>query len=219
MNALIIGRRRQGKSTLALRLCQSYHRTVIVFDPNAQFTSASTILTDAEELSSWLADDSIPHDIAVIRPHPGSIDEEFAELVEVVWPLGNYALLLDESSCLQRPNHIHPELERLMRQAPRDGALNADGRSVDVSVVQTTHRPVDVNSLCRALATDTFLSQMQLRRDLDVVTAQWGEEVAAELPRLPRFNAVHVYTDLDGRQKYSIWNEPDKWYSPIGIAA
>lgn len=218
MTGLIIGRRRQGKSTLALRLCRTWHKTVFIFDPNAQFQGLETVTT-TEDLEEWVNEDG-EHGVIVFRPDPARIEDDFDDMVSLIWPLGNYALLIDEASAVQRPTFCHPQLERLMRQAPRDGARNADGRIVDVSVIQTTHRPQDVNNLCKALSSDTFLFQSQLQRDLDVVKEQWGEQVAATLPNLQRWNLTHVYSDLtDARTKYSVWRKPELWYLPIAAIA
>lgn len=213
MNAVVIGRRRQGKSTLALRLCLTYHRTVFVFDPNNQFPSLESVNT-IEELEDWLGQD-VEHGVIRFVPDPTRVEDDFSDLVDVIWPLGNYALLIDEAGSVQRPQGLHPQLERLMRQAPRDGATNTSGQITDVSICQTVHRPTDCHSLCRALATDTFLFQAQLRRDLDLIESQYGDSVSSKLPALKRWELVHTYTDLNGRQQYSIWRNHQQWFIPI----
>jgi hypothetical protein len=215
MNAIVMGRRRQGKSTLALRLCRTYHQTVFVWDPNNQFSALPESTDDIQELREWIDDESLEHGVIVFRPRPGELEDDFTDLVDVIWPLGNYALLVDEASTVQRPQLTHPKLELLMRQAPRDGAVNTEGASLDVSVVQTSHRPADINSLCRALATDSFLFQVSLRRDLDVIEAQHGADVAAVLPTLQQWHVCHTFQGNDGRQHYATWTEPADWYAPI----
>ena len=213
MNGLVFGRRRQGKSTLALRLAMTHHKTVFVFDPNAQFSNpAIPRVNDLEILGAWIEDEQIEHGAIIYRPNAGSIHEEFDELVELIWGLGNYCLLIDEAAALQRPHSLHPQLERLMRQAPRDGAENADGTVVDVSVIQTLHRPTDAHSICRSLQTDTFIAQTQLARDLAIIEEQFGPEVAADLPNLSRWEFLHCFTDLEGVQQYSVWDKPEGWY-------
>lgn len=213
MNGLVFGRRRQGKSTLARFLARSKYKTVVYFDPNAQFRGLPHQCFHLDEFAEWLED---PRGEIVFRPDPREIETQFDEFVELLWPRGNYALVLDEASCLQNSHGTHPQLERLMRQAPRDGARNANGQIVDVGIIQTIHRPSDANTICRALATDQFFFQAQLRRDLDVVENQFGERVAAALPELARFHCVHVWSDLDGRIKHSCWSDPSRWYNRIG---
>lgn len=213
MNALIFGRRRQGKSTLSFFLARRRHQTVIVFDPNAQF-DGRMVVYNLEDVREWI--DQGGRGEIIFRPTPGMIEEDFETLVEVLWNYGNYALIVDEASCVQNAHSIAPSLERLMRQAPRDGARNRSGAIVDVTVIQTLHRPADANTICRALATDAFIFQTQLARDLDTVENQWGAEVRAHLSTLARWHCVHIWSDLDGSQRYSIWRDPSKWYVAIG---
>lgn len=220
MNALIFGRRRQGKSTLALRLALSYHHTVFLFDPNAQYHLGAGVpmFQELEDLQEWMEDRRVDHGIVIYRPRVNrqsqSLDESFADFAEVISQKGHWGLVIDEASYLQNHARIDPALEGLMRQAPRDGARNAAGQVVDVSIIQTTHRPVDAHSICRALCSDTFFFQSSLRRDIDFIESQYGPEVSGALTDLPRWNTVHVY-DSGGRQQFTIWDRPDAWYLDI----
>lgn len=221
MNALIFGRRRQGKSTLALRLALSYHHTVFVFDPNSQYHlgPAVPVFQELEDLQEWMDDRRIDHGIVIYRPRVNrqaqSLDESFADFTEVISTRGHWGLIIDEATYLQNHARCDPALEGLMRQAPREGARNDAGEIVDVSIIQTTHRPVDVHSICRALASDTFLFSASLRRDLDFVENQYGPEVSSSLTDLQRWHTVHVYSDDAGRQQFTLWNDPQKWYLDI----
>jgi len=213
MNALIFGKRRQGKSTLALRLALIHHHTVVIFDPNNQYELGAGVpmYSSIPQFEAWLQDEEIDHGLIVYRPDVRSIETEFEDVVDLLWEKGHYALVVDESTYVQGFNRIHPSLERLVRQAPRDGARNAEGAVIDVSVIQTLHRPADAHSLCRALASDMFYFQVSLPRDLQAVEDQWGEEVAEELTDLPRWVTLHAWQSLDGKECYSIWTDPSVW--------
>lgn len=221
MNTLIFGRRRQGKSTLALRLAMTYHHTVFCFDPNNQYNlgEAVPVIHETEDLQEWIDNREIDHGIVIYRPRVNrqsqSLDESFADFVEVIQAKGHWGLIVDESTYLQNHARIDPALEGLMRQSPRDGARNAAGQVVDVSIIQTTHRPVDAHSICRALCSDTFLFAASLRRDIDFVEAQYGPEVAQHLTNLQRWHTVHVYADASGRQQFTIWDNPQAWHIDI----
>lgn len=211
-NILIIGRRRQGKSTLALFIARRRHKTIVIWDPNSQYNGFHTLYS-LDELAEWIAGED--HGEVVFRPDPTDLEDQFEGFVDLLWGQGNYALIIDEASTVQTPHSIHGQLERIMRQAPRDGAKNRSGQLVDVTVIQTTHRPTDLHMICRALATDVFIFQQTLLKDLQRVSDQWGEDVAAQLPELERWHCIHVYTDLDGRQQYKRWDDPTKWHIAI----
>ena len=193
-----------------------YHHTIVVFDPNVQYNIGGVpLFSSIAQFEAWLDDDEADHGLVVYRPNVDSIQEEFRDCVDLMWPHGHYAFIIDESTYVQGSNRIHPSLERLVRQAPRDGARNAQGAVVDVTVIQTLHRPADSNTLCRALASDTWYFQVSLPRDLEAVELQWGDEVAGELTDLKRWNTVHCWQGPDGKEQYTTWNDPATWYLNI----
>ena len=205
MNALIYGRRRQGKSTLSLALALSTDKQVAIFDPNAQF-HVGAIVTTADELNRSL--DEGEH-VVVFRPRPDEIDADFTIFGSTVWQWNPLAVIIDETSSVQSANRIHPELERLLRQAP-------DG----VDLIQSTHRLVDTQRLTRSLATDMFFFQSTLRADLAVVEAEVSAKVAERIRSLPVYQCLHYWIDVGGVSRYSIWSESEVWYVGIaGIAA
>jgi len=205
-HAVIWGRRRQGKSTLALALAiASGKRPIIIFDPCDQYAAWPAV---DEELLEELLDS----DFGIARYSPGGQDPEqaFSNLMLVldggVWRWSDYALIIDESSILQRPQRLHPALDRLVRQAPDD-----------ILVIQTMHRPSDAHPLVRSLASDYFWFQTYLARDLEVVEDTWGAEVADEISRLPSYHLLHFWLDFGGEPRWKIWNDPSIWYVPLRI--
>ena len=203
-HAVIWGRRRQGKSTLALALAiASAKRPIIIFDPCDQYTLFPAANDD-------LLEELLDSEYGVVRWSPAGDDPEnaFENLMAILdggtWRWAEYALIVDESSILQRPQRIHPALDRLVRQAPDD-----------IFVVQTMQRPSDAHPLVRSLASDYFWFHTYLARDLEVVADTWGTEVAERISQLPSYHVLHFWLDLGGKPRWTIWSDPAIWYVPL----
>lgn len=202
MLAVVIGRRRQGKSTLALSLAQSKGQTTIIFDPNDQYGNVPTI----ETLDAFM-ESSGPESVGRIVPSdPVAEWEALAAFLDGgAWAWGEYTLIVDECSMLMSPQKLHPDLERYARTSPKD-----------VSVILTTHRTVDVHTLFRALATDWYIFQQHLDRDLETIGDNFGLDVAAASAQLPEYHLIHFWLDVGGVPMWSIWDKPEEWYIDIG---
>jgi len=202
MLAVIIGRRRQGKSTLALSLAKNTGKTTIVFDPNDQYGNLEIIGNVAE----WM-EAAEPTSVGRILPVDPVADFEtlIAELDGGEWRWGEYALVVDECSMLMSPSKVHPALERYARTSPKD-----------VDTILTTHRSVDVNTLYRALATDWFVFHQYLDLDLQYLEDQFGSEFAEQCKVLETYHVNHHWLDPGGAPRSEIWADPEIWYSDIG---
>lgn len=203
MQALVLGRRRQGKSTVALAIAASQNNTTIIFDPNAQFCGFPTTSSVAEVerfLSATI--ESHARNVVVFRPQPGLTAEDFTALTDMLWGWDDFSLIIDEAAALQKPAYLHPNLERLVRQAP-----------AGVVVIQTTHRIVDIHRLCRMLASDVwFFYVRQNDADLKTVQAEYCAEVAELIPYLRRYECLHYWLADGGAQRYAVWDDPKAWY-------
>lgn len=204
-HAVIWGRRRQGKSTLALALAVAAARpSIIIFDPCEQFLAFPHV--ELDELDEWLETEEAR--IVRYAPRGQDVEQAFSDLMDVLdggqWAWADYTLILDESSLLQRPQRLHPALDRLIRQAPDD-----------ITVIQTMHRPSDAHPLVRSLATDYFWFSTYLARDLDVARDTWGDEVADRIARLPVYHVLHFWLDRGGEPRWRVWDQPDLWYVPL----
>lgn len=210
MNALILGRRRQGKSTLALSLGLAHNASVVIFDPNAQFrafpyTSQTGRIVEALE-------SEIPEPVVVFRPRPGAIEDDFEALAQTLWPANqtdplweNYAFLVDECSAIQSPQWLHPSLERLLRLTP-----------TDITLIQTTHRLVDTHRLTRALATDVFLFHSTSGKDLAIIEQEFESvELAKIVSNLKVYQCAHYTIAEGGERKFWIWEDPRDWFLEI----
>jgi hypothetical protein len=215
--ALILGRRRQGKSTLALSIAARYHTDILIFDPNAQFKGFRTF-EDVEEFRAWWTKEQV-HGISVYRPQIGEVEECFEDFISVLRDdkghalYGNLALIVDEASELQSSYAVNETLDWCLRRSPRDETTPA-GQVADWSVIQTTHRWPDANNLTKSQVTDVFMFQTTLSRDLKVVADTYGQDIAQILPRLKRHEVLHWWLD-DGRAKYAVWRNPAEWYISI----
>lgn len=203
MNALIFGRRRQGKSTLSLVLAAATGaQTILILDPNDQYGHVPVL--HLADLAVWLRRGGR---LARIMPEQPVAD--FAAVLAVLdagrWAWADWALVVDESSYLQRPQAIDPEFERLMRQSP-----------ADIHLVQNTHRVVDTHNLVRALATDVFIFATHLQRDLDYLALNFGPGLADRAATLAPYQVIHWWVAPGGAPAWQVWNEPQAWYYNIG---
>jgi hypothetical protein len=186
---------------LALALSQ-LRRPVIIVDPCAQYR-AYPLYESAEDAFQDAG-------VNVFRAGFESDPEEnfsrvMAELDGGVWNYADYTLIVDEASFLQRPQAMHADLARLIRQAPDD-----------ITVIQTLHRPSETHTTVRALATDAFFFQMYLPRDLDCVSEAYGSDVAEAVRHLGPHQVLHWWLGPAGNPTWCVWNDPQIWYVPIG---
>lgn len=206
MLAIVIGRRRQGKSTLALALAAAAGQTTLIFDPNDQF-GAIPRLDGPAAVPAWLTESGADA-VARIVPSP-PVEDAWAELADTLdggeWRWADYTLILDECSMLMSPYQIDDRLERFARTAPRD-----------VNVILTTHRPRDVHALFRALATDWFVFQTTIELDLKSLRDDFGPELPDRVQTLPPYHVAHYWLDAGGAPRLAVWDRPEEWFIEIG---
>lgn len=203
MLAVIVGRRRQGKSTLALALAKAKRQTILIFDPNNQFGAIPAI----DDIETWL-ESADEKSIGRIIPNP-PVEDAWAELADILdggkWEWAEYTLILDEASMLMSPHQLDDRLERFARTSPKD-----------VHLILTTHRARDINPLFRALATDWFVFQTNIALDIETLRKNFGDEMAQIVPTLPKYHVAHYWLSDGGEPKIDVWNKPLEWYIDIG---
>lgn len=202
MLAVLIGRRRQGKSTLGLALAKQSGKTTVIFDPNDQYGDIEEIT----DLAEWMAAASSDSVGRVIATDPVADFESMVnELDGGTWKWSDYAFVIDECSMLMSPSYLHPGMERYARTSPKD-----------VEVILTTHRIVDVNTLFRSLATDWFVFKQYLELDLRYLQDQFGPTFAEECKNLEPFQVMHHWLAAGGEPMQEKWADPDEWFIEIG---
>ena len=207
----VYGKRRQGKSTLALSLAISVHKVVVVFDPNHQFVQAfSTVeLPVLRETLRSIAE-SGRDEYRFIRVGPfaqDEIDDAFESFSEILWEFEDLSVIVDETSLVQNSHYIHPSLDRWLRRTPRD-----------ICFIQTTHRIVDTNTLTRYHTDEVFFFFTSNLKDHKAIGDNFerGVEVAAILGTLQRHQVLHYWPDENQRAQFDVWEDGRAWYLPLG---
>jgi len=209
MQAVIIGVRRQGKSTLALHLARQHAKCIIVFDPNNQFKSLYAV--DSPERLQWAIEDQEHSEIRYL-PDADNVWDSFAGFAECVWYMlaGVYALIIDECQELQSPSNIHPLLARFLRRAPTE--VDAPNTT---HIYQCTHFPADLHKLSKGLATDWYIFRITLRAQVEAVRDQWGDEIAERVQQLDKYTFLHSWLGEGGSIESEVITDSDSWNTHI----
>jgi len=198
MNALVFGRRQQGKSTLAFALAEEKQLPVAIYDINAQFRAwPEEVVSDPSDFALKIEDS----DLVIYRPESDPW-EEFEPVADALWERDGYVLIVDEASQLQSPSAAHPKLDRLVRMC--------DAKTVHL--IQTIHRPADAAVICRSLATDWYIFRTNQENDLKVIAERCGARVAQEAASIQPHEYVH-WDDSAGI--YTVCKRPDSWFRDI----
>ncbi len=202
MITLSLGRREQGKTTLAYFVALKMP-TRVVFDPRKQFKTSQTISLDGmglyEELDSKAE--------VIVQPVFG-VQEVFRQTCDEVmqWITDNpgepVALLVDEARFVDTPSFIPDSFDFLMRCTSRE----------DMNIIMTAHRPVDISVDIRAIADFWAIFHTTQEHDLKVIAERCGNEVADIVAALP---PRHVVMWDDSTGTYNVYREPDKWFADI----
>lgn len=204
MLAVIIGRRRQGKSTLAFALAKSKKQTVIVYDPNNQYEALPSV--PLESIGNVMKESNGETVIRIVPEDTvGDWDTLAAELDGGCWRWGEYTLIIDEASMLMSAGKVNAALERYARTSPKD-----------VNVILTTHRSVDIHTLFRSLASDWYIFHQHIERDLETIGDNMGVDVALAASKLPEYHVIHFWLDVGGLPRWQVWDKPSDWYIDIG---
>lgn len=198
MITLVIGRRRQGKSTLAFWLAKREGGGIVIYDPAGQYRRF-LVVHDAEELDFAVRD---KQQVIVYQPTSADIQGEFAVVADAMWDWVGFTFLIDEAWQVQTA--YKP-----------DEMLNVWLRKMDMeqtSLIMTVHRPRDVSTLARSVATDWYIFRSTHPRDLDVIEEQCGPSVREAVSQLPLHHYVHYQTDTES---FEVISEPATWYESL----
>lgn len=203
MIAICIGRKEQGKTTLAYHLALK-NPTRVIFDPREHFYSSIDVIDSAQGLYELLDEKSE----VIVKP-PDHIPEHFELVCEQLraWIRDNreeeFSLLVDEAYDAKTPDFMPPALDWLMRKTKRQ----------QTRIIFTVHRPVDVATDIRALSDDWFIFQITQEHDLRIINERCGSEVAELVSRLGAREFIHWNDSLGIWKKFT---ESSKWYVSLG---
>lgn len=124
---------------------------------------------------------------ASIRDKPAQDREIFDDALQEIWNSGKWCVFADEIRYLTDNLKLDREFETLWLQ----------GRSLGVSIVCATQRPVGIPLEAFSQATHLFLFRENDQRNIDRMaefTAGDKELAKYVIPRLPRYEALYIDT-------------------------
>lgn len=195
-------------------LAKQRHAGVVVFDPRAMIQGIVVFgpdeLHDAIERKAWREGP------IVYRYDSTDHNAEFGEMTQVLFPprfpVGGFALIIDEAGLLQTANSIDENLARVVKQHPTFPARES------VTVIQTSHRLSEFHGASKALMNELYIFQTTHPRDLETLADHTdGEAAIAEAVRqLPRHHCVrYKYGRQEaGVSQWELWDRPEAWFVP-----
>ena len=173
---------------------------IVVYDLNSQVTAwPECVLTDLESLTLAL---EAKQPLVIYRPDQDNVDDDFKAFSDILWPLTNYILIIDEAHWLQSPGWAHPCLAKYVRMADPYG----------VDLIQVAHAPADLWGRARSLASDWYIFLTTRPADLDAIELQCGEEIRLEVSRLGLHDYIHWNADAHTTE---IVTDSSLWYVDI----
>jgi hypothetical protein len=208
MIILDIGRRGQGKTTLAVYLARKTARRFI-FDPRdlVQQTPGDRLKTSSPTLIAQgvdrVVDDQVPELVIVPALEPqtafNALTNELYEWLKRE-PRASFALVVDELRFL--PELETAQFEWLLRCSQPDR----------VHIILTCHRPADIPVNIRAIADQWLVFRMTQEHDLKVLSER-SPRAALAARHLDKREFV-AWDDSSG--EFKTFKRPDQWFVPLG---
>lgn len=230
MNIATIGRKYEGKTTLAVFLaCRIMDRTnsykVWMFDPKWSVrnpaprvggkTRKFEFTDDIGDFERILRSDG---DAAIFRPQISfdkddeeSTWEDFLHFVEAIRlesllkhpPERPIVIVVDEAYLLQEGRAVHPAL----------AAANKLATEGKIYIIQAAHAPKEIAPKMRRELDELYLFRQDDPVDLDAIHERCGEQCAEIVSSLPLH---HVLVFKSRSRSFEVWKHPEGWYSDIG---
>src|SRR6266404_4319747 len=217
MNAIFVGEKRSGKTTLAFHLALETAGGIVVFDPKKEFRDWPGTVSDVSGLNRAIKE---KHRVVIWRPQGDEDDAmqiSFDALAD--WVLAkhdlalakgwdktgfHFTLLVDEAYNLQSHAWINAKLLRILSQC-RPEILN---------VFQTFQSVKNVNSDSRSRVSDWFLFTITLPTDLKRLEEFAMPEVIEQVRTLPEHEYVHFLNEK-GTVASEVVKDSADWYEPL----
>ena len=185
---------------MALDVQQRTGKGIIIYDLNSQVRAwPERVYSDLESVSLAIEQKQT---LIVYRPDQDNVEEDFRAFCDIIWPLTNYILIIDEAHWLQSPQWAHPSLEKYVRMADPYG----------VDLIQVAHAPADMWGRARSLASDWYIFLTTRPADLDAIALQCGEDVSDEVVRLGQHDYLHWNADAHTSETVK---DPTAWFIDI----
>jgi hypothetical protein len=226
MNAIFVGEKRSGKTTLAFHIALNPSRYdagmhdgggIIVFDPKKEFRDWPATVSTISEMESFLKQ---KHRVIIWRPSGDEDDAmqiSFNALADWILEKHDFALaqgwdkagfyftlLVDEAYNLQSHAWINPKLLRILSQC-RPEILN---------VFQTFQSVKNVNSDSRSRVSDWFIFTITLPTDLKRLEEFAMPEIIGEVKSLPEHEYVHFLNEK-GTVSSETVTDSAEWFEPL----
>ena len=215
MNAIFVGEKRSGKTTLAFHLALETSGGIVVFDPKKEFRGWSATVSDVAALEKAIRD---KHRVIIWRPqYEREIAESWEPFADWILEKHDYALandwdkigyhftiLVDEAYNLQSHARIDSKLLRILSQC-RPEILN---------VFQTFQSVKNVNSDSRSRVSDWYLFTITLPTDLDRLEEFAMPEVIEQVRTLPEHEYVHFLNEK-GTVSSEVVKDSDSWFESL----
>ena len=215
MNAIFVGEKRSGKTTLAFHLALETVGGIVVFDPKKEFRGWPATVSDVAALNKAIKE---KHRVIIWRPqYEREIAESWEPLADWIlerhdialangWDKQGYhfTVLVDEAYNLQSHARIDQKLLRILSQC-RPEVLN---------VFQTFQSVKNVNSDSRSRVSDWYLFTITLPTDLDRLEEFAMPEVIEQVRTLPEHEYVHFLNEK-GTVSSEVVTDSDSWFESL----
>jgi hypothetical protein len=227
MNIIVVGARKEGKTTLAMWLLSQRHKGIVVFDPRGMVEGE--VVHDPQQLEEaiknwsdhWDGDHRHQRQPIVYRFDSSDHDQEFTDFCSIIFPprftIGGFGVLVDEAGMLQGANSIHPELARAIKQHPMEGQCLP---GEEVTIVQTMHVLGESWAKGRSLINELYMFRLTSPSDTKAIVEYTGKpELVEVIENLPQHHCVRYINDRQpaGTPEYIVMDDSDEWH--IGATA
>lgn len=200
---LVLGRREQGKTTLAMSMALRVPQRLI-FDPRAMIRPNDPRAEDGGQLSTMM-DKLYRGEIDEVRFTPtGDVEDGFQVFASAAaaWvredPARPLAVVIDEAGFLSRMDRVPPFMW-LCRCSRRDV----------IQIIMTAHRPRDISTSVRAIADHWLIYACRQEHDLRVIEERCSLATLSAVQRL-RDRQFVAWDDARGKSK--LYPDPSTWY-------
>ncbi|MBS3917904.1 MAG: hypothetical protein KG012_03345 [Deltaproteobacteria bacterium] len=176
--SVIIGRKGQGKTTLASRLIQNIKK-VIIIDTLIEYTGSAQINIDEDLIKNlnYFFNNSTEFRLSITPENPA----EFEDVINILKRYKNYTLLLDEVGIWSNPSYIPDSLYWILRF----------GRHSQINQIYAARRPTELNRMMSALADRFYIFNTIEPRDLEYIAKITDSSLINEIKNIKQFNYIN----------------------------